>query len=161
MKLLILSDSHRETEHMLRAARRERPDSIVHLGDYADDADLLAQEFPLTALCCVRGNCDGFGAKQPREVLLEWPGVKIFATHGHRYGVKGGLLSLSYAAREKGAQVALFGHTHEAYCRYVDGLWLLNPGACSGYVPTYGIVEIEDGAVKDCRVVDLYSEDMK
>ena len=58
MKLLVLSDSHRETEHMLLAIRKERPDAVVHLGDHAADADAIAQECPYLPLYRVRGNCD-------------------------------------------------------------------------------------------------------
>ena len=46
MKLLILSDSHREMKYMCDAVRRERPDAVIHLGDLVPDADRLAQEFP-------------------------------------------------------------------------------------------------------------------
>ena len=43
MKLLILSDSHREMKYMCDAVRRERPDAVIHLGDLVPDADRLAQ----------------------------------------------------------------------------------------------------------------------
>ncbi|MGN1306558.1 MAG: metallophosphoesterase family protein [Faecousia sp.] len=158
MKLLVVSDSHRETEHMLLAVRRERPDAVVHLGDHADDADAIEREFPYLPLCRVRGNCDYFENRAPEQALLRWEGVKLLAVHGHRYGVKGGLLRLQYAAKEKEAQVALFGHTHCAYCEELDGLWLLNPGACGSFMPTYGIVEIQEGAV-ECCVKEVYTEE--
>ena len=58
MKLLILSDSHREMEYMRDAVRRERPDAVIHLGDLVPDADRLAEEFPGLPVLSVRGNCD-------------------------------------------------------------------------------------------------------
>lgn len=158
MKLVVLSDSHRETEHMLLALRRERPTAVVHLGDHADDADAIAQEFPYLPLCRVRGNCDYFDDKTPELALLRWEDKKMLAVHGHRYGVKSGLLRLQYAAREKEAQVALFGHTHCAYCEELDGLWLLNPGACGGSRPTYGVVTIRDGTI-ECCIKEVYTEE--
>ena len=69
---------------------------------------------------------------------------RTFPTHGHRYHVKFGYQRLEYAAREVGAQVVLFGHTHVPYCEQYDGLWLLNPGACGGQNGSYGLVIIED-----------------
>lgn len=63
MKLLILSDSHREMEYMRDAVRRERPDAVIHLGDLVPDADRLAEEFPGLPVLSVRGNCD---FSQPR-----------------------------------------------------------------------------------------------
>lgn len=158
MKILVVSDSHRETGNLLLAVRRERPDALVHLGDHADDADAIAWEFPYLPLCRVRGNCDYYDDRTPEQALLRWEGVRILAVHGHRYGVKGGLLRLQYAAREKEAQIAVFGHTHSAYCEEHDGLWLLNPGACGGCMPTYGIIEIHDG-VAECRVKEVYMEE--
>ena len=70
----------------------------------------------------VRGNCD-FGSDLPLTGEFTAQGVKIFYTHGHYYGVKSGLYTLACAARERGAQVALYGHTHNALEDYDDGLY--------------------------------------
>ena len=156
MKLLILSDSHRELEYMREAVRRERPDAVIHLGDHFTDADALAQEFAGLPVLSVRGNCDYFSQQRADELLRTFEGVKIFGTHGHRYGVKQGLLRAELAARQRGADVLLFGHTHCPYCECYDGLGLLNPGACGGRAPSYGLVEIENGTAK-CRVIDMYA----
>ena len=55
------------------------------------------------------------------------------------------------AAKEKSARVALFGHTHAAYCEEYDGIWLLNPGACGFYGATCGVVQI-DGEAVSCEI---------
>ena len=125
MKLLILSDSHGEQEFMQLAVRRERPDAVIHLGDHCADADRLAEEFCGLPVLSVRGNCDLWGPPRAETLLRTFEGVRIFGTHGHRYGVKQGLLRFSLAAQEQQAQVALFGHTHIPYCRQEGGLWLL------------------------------------
>ena len=39
-------------------------------------------------------------------------GVLFFYTHGHHYGVKRGSERLAQCAGDRGADVALFGHTH-------------------------------------------------
>lgn len=158
MKLLVFSDSHGETAHMLAAVRQEQPDVLLHLGDHAADADALAEAFPFTPLYRVRGNCDFFETNVPEQALLQYEGVTLFAVHGHRYGVKNGLLRLLYAAREKGAAVALFGHTHCPLCEREGDVYLLNPGACGGYAPTYGVVELQNGAAV-CRVEEVYREE--
>ncbi len=150
MKLLVFSDTHRETEPMLHAVRLEQPDTVIHLGDHAADAEDLDREFPILPIVKVRGNCDRFGSEEPEEVLPQWRGIRILATHGHRHGVKSGLLRLQYAAMEKGADIALFGHTHCPYCEQFDDLWLMNPGACGGYRPTYGVILIENDTVSCC-----------
>lgn len=160
MKILVLSDSHRSTQPMLDAVRRERPDAIIHLGDHASDTQVLSAEYPHLPLCCVRGNCDLYEDSVPESALMNWDGVRIFAVHGHRYGVKSGVLRLYYAGMEQQADILLFGHTHIPYCEESDGIWLLNPGACGRSCPSYGIIEIDQG-IPHCRVEELYMEGNK
>ena len=58
-------------------------------------------------------------------------------------------------AEAAGAEAALYGHTHEAYChREGDGLWVLNPGSCGYYGGKAGIVEVSHGAVQQVRLID-------
>ena len=57
MKLLILSDSHKKMDYMLRAVEREQPDHIIHLGDHDRDAMRLAERCPDIPLWSVCGNC--------------------------------------------------------------------------------------------------------
>lgn len=153
MKILVVSDTHREIDKMHMAAQQERPDLVLHLGDHDADAAELSRRMPNLPICCVRGNCDGLFSDSPLCYCSEIGGVRIFATHGHKYNVKNGLLSFTYAAMEANAQVALYGHTHCAYCQVHNGLWLMNPGSCKGYGASYGLIEIENGSVS-CRIVE-------
>ena len=159
MKCLIFSDSHGETNYLRIAVKKERPDGVVHLGDHASDADELDREYPILPLCRVKGNCDYYETRYPEKWVIHWEGVTLLAVHGHKQSVKSGLLQLKYSALEAGAQVALFGHTHAPFCAEQDGLWMLNPGACGGRCPSYGVVEIEEGRVVNCRVKELFMED--
>ena len=74
-------------------------------------------------------------------------GLLIFYTHGHLFSVKTGLYDLADAARARGADIALYGHTHEPALTQIDGVWLFNPGALSytrgGEGPTYGVLTID------------------
>lgn len=153
LKILVLSDSHRTMRNMECALERERPDCVIHLGDHLRDAVQLGRYFPSVPVYAVPGNCDLPEPGEPLWRLEELEGVRIFMTHGHAYGVKRGLLSLELAAREQDADVALFGHTHSAFCRAKDGLWLMNPGACGAGRSSYGIIEIENGAAL-CRIAE-------
>ena len=72
--------------------------------------------------------------------------------------MKNGLLRFQYAAMEQQAQVALFGHTHIPYCEDMGELWLLNPGACGGRTPTYGLIHMDNGKVT-CEIKDLFLEE--
>ena len=107
MRILVFSDSHGTLEPMRRAIERFSPDTVIHLGDYVEDSAALEREYPFQALFCVRGNCDAGHYDVASEATPCWQGVRFLAVHGHRYGVMAGLLRLSYAAQEEGAQVVL------------------------------------------------------
>ena len=64
--------------------------------------------------------------------------------HGHLYDAKSGLYRITSAAREAGADILLFGHTHMPLTLYEDGLYIMNPGSCHGYYASYGIIDITD-----------------
>lgn len=154
MKLLILSDSHGNLNHMVRAVETLRPSHVIHLGDHARDLEDLKRQFPMTAMVGVRGNCD-YGDATPEQRLVDFDGVRILMCHGHRHGVKTGLLRYEMAARENQVDVALFGHTHHPYCEAYNGLWLVNPGSCgSCAIPTCAVIEIAAGTAS-CRLVRL------
>lgn len=145
MKILVFSDSHGAVHGMEQAVLREAPDRIFHLGDFCRDGELLHRRFPDIPIIQVAGNCDQHYTmgRCPEIFLEQLEGVSLYLTHGHRQGVKQGLLRLSLAAREAGAQVALFGHTHVWFCQKKDGLILMNPGSCALNSGAYGVILIE------------------
>lgn len=149
MRILVLSDSHGNVENMARCVELTEPDVILHLGDCQRDAEALHRQFPSLPMQSVPGNCD-WGAVDAPEVLTEYGGVRILMMHGHTRNVKASALSAVYAAREMGAQVLLFGHTHRPLVDYDGSLWVMNPGSVGrGFPCTYGIVTITGGKI-DC-----------
>ena len=38
--------------------------------------------------------------------------------------------------------------------READGLWVLNPGSCNYYGGSVGLVEVEDGEIRSCRILE-------
>lgn len=147
LKLMVLSDSHRASEKIARAAQVYKQggfDAVIHLGDLYPDA----RRFAALAGCapvCVRGNCDLPFADAPEERVEEIGGVRILLAHGDRYGVKSSLTRLSYRAEELGCALALFGHTHQAFCGYVGAALLVNPGALLG--GCYAEIALEAGKI--------------
>lgn len=149
MRILVLSDSHGNVENMARCVELTEPDVILHLGDCQRDAETLHRQFPSLPMQSVPGNCD-WGAVDAPEVLTEYGGVRILMMHGHTRNVKASTFSAVYAAREMGAQVLLFGHTHRPLVDYDGSLWVMNPGSVGrGFPCTYGIVTITGGKI-DC-----------
>lgn len=142
MRIIVLSDSHGD-ESALRRALLAQPKAevAIHLGDGEAEFARARVAFPEKMFLQVRGNCD-WGSQLAAAGTFEAEGVKIFYTHGHAYGVKSGLYNAVCAAREQGAQVLLYGHTHQALTDYDDGLHILNPGSLSGWRPSYGTLDI-------------------
>lgn len=130
-RYMVLSDSHRAGGWLARAAEVYAQggfDGVIHLGDVHADARRFAELAGTTPLC-VRGNCDSPLCPAPAERVEALGGARILLAHGDRYGVKSSLTRLSYRAEELACQAAFFGHTHRAFCGYVGGALLLNPGA--------------------------------
>ena len=138
MKILIMSDSHGMTEKAEDIISAEKPDMLLHLGDHTRDFDLLTQRHPELEGYAVKGNCD-LRSDAPELLTLRADGMKLIMTHGHRQGVKEGLQRLYYTALERGADTALFGHTHAALLLERDGVTLLNPGAAAD--GRYAVIE--------------------
>lgn len=156
-KLLIVSDSHGRADLLNRVAMRH-PDAdvLLHLGDGAEDAARFAASHTRPVVHSIRGNCDFFLASLSvkEEAILSVEEVKLFACHGHRYGVKRDLMPLFYKGLSEGAGLVLFGHTHEPLLLEKETITLLNPGSLGqssdGFFH-YATVEIE-GARMKCRL---------
>ena len=148
MKLLVISDSHRRTDRMLYAFGQCNPDAVLHLGDHISDGYELQRRFLDVPFYMVKGNCD-FQEYEETELILSFESVKIFMTHGHIYGVKGGLKTLSDESRRIGADIALFGHTHQAVIKRANGSCVMNPGQMERHdnkrAASYGIITVNGG----------------
>lgn len=156
MKVLVLSDSHSGLSFMRRCIDVIRPDAMVHLGDYFDDGQTMAEAFPHIPMHQVPGNCDRNRLVRyyPEVICYDLFGAKIYMTHGHMHFVKQSTHRLLRDARELGAKAVLFGHTHCAVCyQEKDGLWVLNPGSCGSYGGSVGLMEICEGTVMDCKIL--------
>ena len=155
MKILVLSDSHSSLSFMRLCIQQVRPDAMVHLGDHFDDGAAMAEEFPAVRCWQVPGNCDKYRAPiwAPETLVEKVCGVKLFMTHGHIHRVKSGLGALIRDARTTGAQAVLFGHTHESYCQYEDGLWVVNPGSCGYHGGSAAVIQVKDNKISDCRII--------
>lgn len=151
MRILVASDTHRRWAALERALRSQpTAEAVIFLGDGEYDVDMVRYVFPEKSIHMVCGNCD-FGSSLPACDTLSIGGHTIFFTHGHMYGVKGGTGALEKSAREHGADICLFGHTHVAMTAYHDGLYIMNPGSLgsprSGNTPSYGIIDITPGGI--------------
>lgn len=156
-KILVFSDSHGLSRNLLAVLEKEKDvDTVIHLGDIEGEENVveraLMEHRPLPAFLTVRGNCDTF-SNAPLSRVVEWDGVKVFLTHGHRYEVNEFPTLLAFQAEENGCSVALFGHIHKPVDTEVNGVHVFNPGSITlprqeDHRPTYGILTIaDDGTV--------------
>lgn len=147
MRILVVSDTHRDQYSLEQAVLRQtKAEVVIHLGDGADEADLVKAKFPEKMFLQVRGNCD-WGSTLPADGEIVLEGKRIFYTHGYSYNVKYGLYQICCAAREKNADILLFGHTHQALTEYDNGLYMMNPGSLHGSLGTYGVIDITKAGI--------------
>ncbi len=146
MRILVVSDSHRRWKTLQDAIKSQpKAELILFLGDGVTEAEELSRDLlPHQSMIMVRGNND-WCCSEPMERQI-WAGdTKILMMHGHTRMVKYGIGSALQAAQDCGAKILLFGHTHMPLCDYVNGIYVINPGALStpmnGF-PTYAIIDV-------------------
>ena len=151
VRIVVMSDSHGKYSAVESVVERNLgvTDIFVHLGDGERETDMLCEKYPHIDLRRVAGNCD-YASMLPQYLIIDTDSARIFCAHGHRLFVKGGTETIRSVARDNGCNVILFGHTHERYLSYEDGIYVMNPGSCAmprdGKVPSFGVIEIrEDG----------------
>ena len=148
MKILVISDIHGMVSFAESMIEKETPDEVIFLGDGFRELQKSALLYKDIRFHFVGGNCDV--CCDTDEQCISLCGKNIFFTHGHHYNVKMEkemhFITLRSRAKELGADVVLFGHTHEADLEYMDGMCIMNPGAVMGY--RYGVIEISGNEVK-------------
>ncbi len=152
MKILVFSDSHGSTSNMIKVIERHLDiEYIIHLGDYGSDILKVNELFPTHLTEAVQGNND----KQrlySLEQTITLVGKKILLVHGHNYGVKYSLSSLTAKGLIEKYDLILFGHTHEPVNERREGLLLVNPGSIAKPYklirPSYAVVEITHQSIE-------------
>lgn len=142
MKLIVLSDSHGDV-NTVKQIKSLQADAIFHCGD----SELSAKDPLLNGIHIVRGNCD-IDEQFPATIVQKMGDETIFIVHGHEHNVKRSMLTLSYAADEQQATIALFGHSHLYGAEMINDVLFVNPGSTTqprgGRVATYAVIEIAD-----------------
>ena len=119
MKIVVVSDNHGQELTLKRIFDHYagRDVTFVHTGD---------SEFPykderLSHCIRVTGNCD-YDPEYPRSEVFTLEGINFFVAHGHFEYVNTGREYLANAAKEMGARVAFYGHTHKLNAENVNGV---------------------------------------
>lgn len=145
MRILVLSDSHGDYLSLKTAiSNHPTAEVIVFLGDGERDLDRLGNLLENKFVIRVKGNCD-FASLLPENHIQTIEGKRIFATHGYIENVKFGDDRLIYKGQSLDAHIILYGHTHVPVSKYVDGVYVLNPGSIRD--GNYGFVDITEKGV--------------
>lgn len=159
MNILVFSDSHGHGDLIEEVVHRQitPPDAVFFLGDGL--RDLAWCDLCGSRLYSIRGNCDFYSSDDTGdEIFTELGGIKIFAAHGHKYSVKSGYLAMAARAASLGADIMLFGHTHEPIChafnegdtvldiKLTKKLYVMNPGSI-GQGKSFGTVTVRNGVI--------------
>ncbi len=156
MKIGVISDTHGNVivgEKIIK--EMGKIDLLIHGGDFYRDAVKLAERINVKVEAVV-GNCD-FPKTSPEELILDIQGCRLYITHGHKFNVKNFYNDLLEKAKDVGADLVIFGHTHLAAKFEQEGIIFFNPGSISfprlRDTSTYGIIEILEGVAE----ADIYS----
>jgi putative phosphoesterase len=103
-------------------------DRILHAGDIGRRT-VIEQLEAIAPITAVSGNVDGFEASGfPREAVVTIAGRRIALYHRLYEG--GAMTREGRAFLDRaGADVCVFGHTHQAVSERRDGMLLFNPGS--------------------------------
>ncbi len=161
MKILVFSDSHGVTDLMEDAIdvhlKNGGVDLLVHLGDGTRDFETVTARYPHIPRIAVAGNHEEFSASFLDRGELDFErkftagGLTFLAMHGHKLRVKSGIQPAVDHAIGAGADVLLFGHTHERADVMLDGsdegaVRVINPGSAGKwYNASYGVIHVVDG----------------
>ena len=153
MNIMIVSDDHGygvfEEAYNDAVSKYNSIDMVLHAGDSEKASDDYYNRICDCPIYMVKGNNDF--SNMPLEKIVECQDVRIFLTHGHRYGVYMGITNLIYAAKEKEAGIVIYGHTHCPFHRKAGDVEVINPGSLAGIRSTsksYVILEINGNETK-------------
>lgn len=146
MRIVVMSDSHGRADRVKKVIE-EQPEAelFIFLGDGTRDFHAAMRGVPKEDWC-VCGNCD-FGSSDDYNLVSYVWDIKFYCTHGHQWNVKYDPTELIEQAKQKEVRVLLYGHTHQAFYEYQDGLHIMNPGSLGSprgsLYPTYGVIDIQ------------------
>ena len=129
MRILIVSDTHRENSIYLNLVQQWAPlDMVIHCGD-VEGSEYTISEAVECPTIIVQGNNDFF-TDLPKERQVKIGRHQVLVTHGHYYHVAtAGHRVLVKEAKERKIDIVMYGHTHRPVIEKEDGVLVINPGS--------------------------------
>ena len=142
MRILVLSDSHNDYLSLKKAIETHHSaEVVVFLGDGERDLERVEELLFCKHVIKVKGNCD-IASTLDENITQTICGKKFFITHGYVENVKFGDDRLIYKGQSVDADIILYGHTHTPVNKYVDRVYVFNPGSIRD--GNYGFVDITE-----------------
>ena len=147
-RIAVFSDTHNMFSRLpLALEKLGHVDMLFHLGDYAIDAEKIAQELGDVPYFAVKGNND-VGSVYPERRIELVEDIWIMLVHGDKFYTVGQLID---TAREQNCAAVLFGHTHVPHLQADGELLVINPGSLS--LP-------RRGSRSSCAVLEVEGKDI-
>ncbi|NOX54915.1 MAG: metallophosphoesterase [Planctomycetes bacterium] len=157
MLIGVLSDTHDHLDRLAAALRHFREagvEAVLHAGDLVAPFAAKTLKQWTGPLYVVYGNNDGErkGLKSVLPQITDGP-IPVDCG-GRRISLDHYPPSTERPAVE-GADIVIFGHTHELSNEQRDGVLYLNPGECCGWVNGRATVAVLDTDKLEARIVDV------
>ncbi len=153
----VISDTHGMLDPRILSLF-EKVDHVLHAGDVGKMSVLRGLE-GLAPVTAVRGNVDdGFISPDilpTRVVILSE--IKILMTHvlGDPHRLE---RTKRIHVREASPDIVVYGHTHQPFNEFVEGILYFNPGSAGprrfNLPRSVGFLEIQNGTIRS-RIVNL------
>jgi putative phosphoesterase len=170
MKIAVFSDSHDHMNNILKAIsliNEGNIEALIHCGDYVSPFvkkwfDLLKEPIK-SNFYGVFGNNDGdrlfltqnLGqicefAQNGNELILEWEGKRIFASHMPKKE------TINALANSGKFDIILSGHSHSfSNEKLENGVLVVNPGELCGYLSGKATFAIIDTKKMESKIIEL------
>lgn len=156
MRILVISDTHRNNDLYLQLVQRYSPlDMVIHCGDI-EGSELTIESAVDCPVHMVAGNNDFF-SDLPHDDVFEIGPHKVFLSHGHHYYISMRNTIIKEEAKSRGCDIVMYGHTHRPVVEQADGMIALNPGSLTyprqeGRKPSYIIMDMDDRGELDIQL---------
>ncbi|MBF0490842.1 MAG: metallophosphoesterase family protein [Candidatus Omnitrophica bacterium] len=152
MKIGVISDTHSLLLPKKLLEELSKVDLIIHAGDVCDKETLKTLR-NIKELKAVQGNMCDSDVKQrlPLKEYVECEGIHIGVYHGHG-SAREALTNAQEQFKGEALDIIIFGHSHQAFNKTIDGTLYFNPGSPNDVVRapffSYGLIEIRNGKIK-------------
>ena len=164
-RIAVFSDTHGNRKTIRESVQQNGPfDMLLHLGDGVCDGEAVAAEMGLM-FRGVQGNEDyGCQTTHKTEEIICAGQWRFLAVHGHQMDInpyqpedmwQQHIKEMVRWAKQRKAQVFLFGHSHNFMLREERNIIICNPGdqyIGSQTLPTFAVINTDDCCL-DIRIL--------